>query len=88
MGFPRLQAREDVKDARALRDHRAWNPNPWLVGVLGIVHFAGAVLAFPYLLSVPAIAYYAYRRRQRVGDDGRDGGRGPAEASGDRQVLE
>ncbi|WP_254761444.1 hypothetical protein [Natrinema marinum] len=77
-----------VMDARALRDHPAWNPNPWLVGVLGVVHLAGAVLAYPYLLSTPAIAYYVYRRRRHVGDDSGDGGRRPAEATGERSTLE
>ncbi|WP_408957757.1 hypothetical protein [Natrinema sp. 74] len=71
-----------IMDARALRDYPAWNPNPWLVGVLGVVHVAGAVIAYPYLLSVPTIAYYVYRRRQHVG------GRRPAEAAGDRSTSE
>ncbi|QLK26964.1 hypothetical protein HYG81_04975 [Natrinema zhouii] len=72
-------------DARALRDHPTWNPSPWLAVGAGLVHFAGAVLAGPYLLSVPAIAYYVYRRRQHVGGDG---GRGSAESARDRATLE
>ncbi|WP_245742014.1 hypothetical protein [Natrinema salaciae] len=76
-----------IMDALALRDHPAWNPNPWLAGALGLVHVAGAVLAIPYLFSVPAIGYYVYRRRQRV--DGTDDGEyGPAESSNDRLGLE
>lgn len=77
-----------VMDARALRDHPAWNPNPWLAAGVAIVLLAGAVLAAPYLLSVPVIAYYVYQRRQRAGDDGSDSGRGPADASLERSTCE
>ncbi|MDS0475799.1 hypothetical protein [Natrinema sp. 1APR25-10V2] len=45
-------------------------------------------MAAPYLLSVPAIAYYVYQRRRRVGDDGSDSGRSPADASVERSTLE
>ncbi|MDF9744149.1 hypothetical protein [Natrinema salsiterrestre] len=76
-----------VMDALALRDHPYWNPNPWLAGVVGIGHLAGAELAYPYLLSVPAIGYYVYRRRQHIGGDG-GSGPGPADPSGDRPALE
>ncbi|WP_222917992.1 hypothetical protein [Natrinema sp. SYSU A 869] len=77
-----------LMDALALREQPAWNPNPWLAGGLGLSHVAGAVLAVPYLFSVPAVGYYVYRRRQRL--DGRDGdeGRGTAESSSDQSVLE
>ncbi|AGB30949.1 hypothetical protein C488_02725 [Natrinema pellirubrum DSM 15624] len=61
-----------LMDALALRDRPGWNPNPWLVGALGLVHVAGAELAVAYLFSVPAIGYYVYRRRQRLhGSEGR-----------------
>ncbi|MFC6767215.1 hypothetical protein [Natrinema soli] len=72
-------------DARALRDHPTWNSTPWLAVGAGLVHFSGAVLAVPYLLSVPAIAYYVYRRRQHVGSGG---GRGSAVSARDRPTLE
>jgi hypothetical protein len=85
--FSALVAVALVMDALALRDHSSWNPNPWLAGVLGLLHLAGAELAVPYLISVPAIGYYVYRRRQHVGGDG-DSGPGPAESSSDRSVLE
>lgn len=75
-------------DALALRDHPAWNPNPWLAGIVGLGHLAGAELAYPYLLSVPAIGYYVYRRRQHVGSGDGDSGRGSADSSSDRSVLE
>ncbi|WP_245853062.1 hypothetical protein [Natrinema ejinorense] len=71
-------------DALALRDHPAWNPNPWLAAVLGVVHFGGAFLAVPYLASVPGISYYVYRRRQSVdgdGNGGHDGERGSIDPS-------
>lgn len=52
-------------DARALSDSdRALNE--WFAGLLGLVHVAGAVVAVPYLVSVPGIGYYLYRRRQHV----------------------
>ncbi|WP_226480093.1 hypothetical protein [Natrinema amylolyticum] len=72
-----------VMDALGLREHPAWNPNPWLAGGLGLSHFAGAVLAVPYLLSVPAIGYYVYRRRQRLGGRDGDEGGGTAEPASD-----
>ena len=55
-----------VLDARALaeRDDEAWSPNPYLYGLCGLVHVAGAFLVAPYVLSVPALSYYVYRRRQ------------------------
>ncbi|MFA9504723.1 hypothetical protein ACERIM_18325 [Natrinema sp. H-ect1] len=61
-----------LMDALALRDRPGWNPNPWLVGALGLGHVAGAELTVAYLFSVPAIGYYVYRRRQRLhGSEGR-----------------
>lgn len=58
-----------ILDVRALaeRDDGEWTPNPYLYGVGGLVHVAGAFLVAPYVLSVPALSYYVYRRRQRVG---------------------
>lgn len=72
-----------LMDALALRDHPSWNPNPWIAGGLGLVHLAGAELAIPYLLSVPGIGYYLYRRRQLIGRDG-DESDTPTESTGGR----
>ena len=52
-----------VLDARALRrGDAAFSPRPALAGVVGFVHLAAIVLAPLYLLSVPPLAYYTYRR--------------------------
>lgn len=72
-----------VGDAVALRDRPDWNPNPWLAGVLALVHLGGAALTVPYLLSVPGIGYYVFRRRRHVGGDDENGGGDPGD--GDRR---
>ncbi|SEW11331.1 hypothetical protein [Natrinema salifodinae] len=81
-------------DVLALRDHPGWNSNPWLAAGLGVVHVAGTELAFPYLISVPAIGYYVYRRRQLIaggdpdsGEGGNDGSDG-SDGSGDSEPAE
>ncbi|WP_226007647.1 hypothetical protein [Natrinema salinisoli] len=86
--FAAIAAVALLMDALTLRDHPAWTPNPWFAGGLALVHFAGAVLAVPYLLSVPAIGYYVYRRRQHIGSGDGGSGPGPVEPSGDRPLLE
>ncbi|WP_229504760.1 hypothetical protein [Natrinema versiforme] len=82
--FAAIVAGSLLMDALALRDHPSWNPNPWIAGGLGLVHLAGAELVIPYLLSVPGIGYYLYRRRQLIGRDGGDdsgGSGGPTEST-------
>lgn len=56
-----------VLDARALGTREAWEPNTFVYGFAGLVHLFGAVLWMAYLLSVPALGYYVYQRRQHVG---------------------
>ncbi|EJN59637.1 hypothetical protein [Halogranum rubrum] len=56
-----------VLDARALATRGAWTPNTFVYGFAGLVHLFGAVLWMAYLLSVPALGYYVYRRRQHSG---------------------
>ncbi|WP_313692903.1 hypothetical protein [Halorarum halobium] len=50
-------------DARALRrTDAAFAPHPAVAGVVGLVHLLAWLLAPLYVLSVPALAYYTYRR--------------------------
>lgn len=52
-----------VLDARALRrSDAAFSPRPAFVGVVRLVHLAAWVLAPLYVISVPPLAYYTYRR--------------------------
>lgn len=54
-------------DARAIARRERDAPSPFLAGGVGVVHVvAGADLSFLYAVSVPAIAYYLYRRRRHV----------------------
>lgn len=53
-------------DARAFADHEAWSPNRWLFGGIGLLHVAATELLVLNLVSVPALLYYLYRRRQHV----------------------
>jgi hypothetical protein len=55
-----------LADVRALREGEAWSPSgAW--GLAGLVHLAGTVLSVLFVLSVPALSYYLYRRHSRVG---------------------
>ena len=52
-----------VLDARALRrGDAAFSPRPAFAGFVGLVHLAAWVLAPLYVVSVPPLAYYTYRR--------------------------
>ncbi|WP_254769140.1 hypothetical protein [Salinilacihabitans rarus] len=54
-------------DARAIARHERDAPSRFLAGGVGVVYVAaGADLPFLYAVSVPAIAYYLYRRRRYV----------------------
>lgn len=53
-------------DARSIARFAGDAPNQYVVGGVGLVHVAGSILAFPYVVSVPAITYYLYRRRRYV----------------------
>jgi hypothetical protein len=53
-------------DIRALGGDGTWSPSPaW--GLAGVVHLVGAVFSPALFLSVPALSYYLFRRRDRVG---------------------
>lgn len=52
-----------VLDARALRRGDAgFSPRPAFAGFVGLVHLAAWVLASLYVVSMPPLAYYTYRR--------------------------
>ncbi|WP_224333209.1 hypothetical protein [Haloprofundus halobius] len=54
-------------DLRALRrGDYGWRPS-WAWALGGVVNVAAAVGAPLYAVSLPALGYYLYRRRQRVG---------------------
>ena len=53
-------------DARAFAGREDWSPNRYVFGTAGLVHLAGAVVVYLYLLSVPSLCYYLYQRRQSV----------------------
>jgi hypothetical protein len=52
-------------DVRVLRRTRVWSPSiAW--PLVGIAHLAGVVLPSLFVLSVPLLSYYLYRRRELV----------------------
>jgi len=54
-----------LADIRVLRRDQTWSPHiAWALA--GIVHFAGTVFSMLFVLSVPALSYYLYRRHERV----------------------
>lgn len=53
-------------DIRTLGDDGEWSPSvAW--SLAGVVHLGGAVFSPLLLVSVPALSYYVYRRRVRLG---------------------
>ncbi|RDI71710.1 hypothetical protein [Halopelagius longus] len=52
-------------DVRALRRAGEWTPT-WAWGLAGVVHFAAVEFTPLFLVSVPSLAYYLYRRRERA----------------------
>ena len=53
-------------DVRALRKRGAWSPSRAWVAV-GVVHLVGAEHWWLLSVSMPTLAYYQYRRHERVG---------------------
>jgi hypothetical protein len=54
-----------LADLRSLGRDRAWSPSmAWALA--GVVHLAGTAFATLFVLSVPALSCYLYRRHQRV----------------------
>jgi len=55
-----------LADIRALGGDSEWSPSvAW--GLAGLAHLGGAVFAPLLVVSVPALAYYLYRRHDRLG---------------------
>lgn len=54
-----------IGDVRVLRRARVWSPSiAW--PLVGIAHLAGVALPSLFVLSVPLLSYYLYRRRDLV----------------------
>ncbi|WP_411967668.1 hypothetical protein [Haloferax sp. YSSS75] len=54
-------------DVYAVRESSvSWRPR-WLWVAAGLVHIAGALFSLFYVVSVPLLSYYLYRRGKRVG---------------------
>lgn len=53
-------------DARALRKSGEWAPNTFVYGFAGLLHLFGVVLWMTYFVSIPALSYYVYQRRQHI----------------------
>ena len=51
-----------IADIRALRRNGSWRPSR-LWGLAGVVHLVGSVFSAAFVVSVPALSYYLYRRR-------------------------
>jgi hypothetical protein len=51
-----------VADIRALRRNGSWRPSR-LWGLAGVTHLVGSVFSLAFVVSVPALSYYLYRRR-------------------------
>jgi hypothetical protein len=54
-----------LADIRVLKRDQPWSPHiAWALA--GVVHLAGTVFSTLFILSVPALSYYLYRRHERV----------------------
>jgi hypothetical protein len=51
-----------IADIRALRRNGSWRPSR-LWGLAGVVPLVGSVFSATFVVSVPALSYYLYRRR-------------------------
>lgn len=51
-----------IADIRVLRRNGSWRPSR-LWGLAGVVHLVGSVFSAAFVVSVPALSYYLYRRR-------------------------